>query len=243
MSLVGGAAVAVAALSQFVPASAVSSGSFYDAINTTRVMDTRTTGTTLGPGGTTTLCLLTACGAPSNLIGHLFATAVSLNVTVTNTTAASFLTAYPAGTTRPTVSNLNWVAGQTVANAVVVPIGTSGTNDGAITFYNNQGKADVVVDLNAEFTTHTAAAYVPVSPTRIADTRVASGYPNAGQTMTAGETENFLVQGEGPVPTTPEVRGVVLNVTVTDTTAASFLTVWNNGDESMPVASTLNWAA
>jgi len=46
------------------------------------------------------------------------------------------LTAYHDGTSRPVASNLNFVAGQTVPNLVVVPVGA----DGKIRLYN--GSAD-----------------------------------------------------------------------------------------------------
>jgi hypothetical protein len=47
--------------------------------------------------------------------------AVVMNVTVTNTTASSFLTVFPAAAQRPVASNLNWVPGQTVPNRVPGP--------------------------------------------------------------------------------------------------------------------------
>ncbi|KJY23473.1 N-acetylmuramoyl-L-alanine amidase [Streptomyces sp. NRRL S-104] len=54
---------------------------------------------------------------------------------------------HPHGAARPGVSNLNYTAGQTVANLVVVPV-----VDGQVTFYNNSGTADVIADLNGYFT-------------------------------------------------------------------------------------------
>ncbi|MGW6984923.1 hypothetical protein ACWGE1_36640, partial [Streptomyces sp. NPDC054932] len=50
-------------------------------------------------------------------------TAVVLNVTATNPTAGSYVTAHPHGSARPTASNLNFTAGQTVPNQVTVPVG------------------------------------------------------------------------------------------------------------------------
>ena len=71
-------------------------------------------------------------------------TAGALNVAVTGPTAPSFLTVFPGGTPRPTVgSNLNFVAGQTIPNMVLVPLGAGNT----VTFYNNEGTVDVIADL------------------------------------------------------------------------------------------------
>ncbi|MHB8325614.1 MAG: beta strand repeat-containing protein [Candidatus Dormibacteria bacterium] len=210
-------------------------GGAYTAMTPMRLLDTRTTGQTLGAGSSLNLPVVTAAdGVPSN------ATAVALNVTVTNTTDASYLAAYPTGGTKPYVSNLNWVMGETVPNSVIVPVGTGGS----VTFYNHTGSADVVVDLEGYFAPEsggsTAGAYVPLTPARIADTRTASGYPNAGSTLAAGGSVNIQVAGAGGVPA--GATGAILNVTVTNTTAASYAEVYPTG-ATQPTASNLNWTA
>ena len=70
-------------------------------------------------------------------------TAVVLNVTVTNTTAASYLTVWPSDATQPTASDLNWTPGLTVPNLVVVKVGS----DGKIKLYNPAGSTDVIIDV------------------------------------------------------------------------------------------------
>jgi hypothetical protein len=54
------------------------------------------------------------------------AKAVALNVTVTEASDAGFVTVFPCGVAIPTASNLNFVAGGTVANAVITKVGTGG---------------------------------------------------------------------------------------------------------------------
>lgn len=75
------------------------------------------------------------------------ATAIVLNVTVTDTTSdGGFITVYPtpsSGNSVPNVSDLNWSAGQTVANSVVVKIGAGD----AINIYNAVGSTDIIVDV------------------------------------------------------------------------------------------------
>ena len=71
------------------------------------------------------------------------ASAIVVNATVTQGTAQSVLTIYPEGINRPTASNLNWVAGQTIPNLVTVKLGTGG----GISIYNAAGTVDVVLDL------------------------------------------------------------------------------------------------
>jgi hypothetical protein len=55
------------------------------------------------------------------------ATAVVMNVTVTGTTSAGFATVWPCDAGRPTVSNLNFRAGDTVPNLVSVKLSAAGT--------------------------------------------------------------------------------------------------------------------
>ncbi len=75
------------------------------------------------------------------------ATAIVLNVTATNTTNnGGFLTIFPtpaSGSTVPNISDINWNMGNTVANLVVVKIGS---ND-SINIYNAIGSTDVIVDV------------------------------------------------------------------------------------------------
>ena len=100
------------------------------------MLDTRTNGGTLGAGGVYSLPVAGVGSVPAN------ATAVVLNVTVTNPTADSYLTVYPDGQIRPNSSNLNFITGQTVPNLVIVPV-----TNGKIDFYNLQGTVDVIADL------------------------------------------------------------------------------------------------
>ena len=51
---------------------------------------------------------------------------VVLNVTVTGAAGPGYVTVYPCGQPVPLASNLNFVAGQTVPNAVVATVGTGG---------------------------------------------------------------------------------------------------------------------
>ena len=76
------------------------------------------------------------------------ATAVVLNVTAVGPNTGSNLTVYPSGQARPNASNLNFVAGQTVPNLVIVGIGTGGK----IQIYNNNGYVDIIADVVGYFT-------------------------------------------------------------------------------------------
>lgn len=75
-----------------------------------------------------------------------WATSVVTNVTVTNTTAASFLTIYPTGEAQPLVSTLNWVPGQTIANGTTTSLAALQS-----TVYNSAGQTDVIMDVSGWF--------------------------------------------------------------------------------------------
>ena len=91
----------------------------------------------------------------------------------------------------------------------------------------------------AHIATSSAGTYVPLTPSRITDTRAGSGYPNAGRTLGAGGMLNVQVTGVGGVPATG-VSAVVLNVTVVNPTGSSFITVFPEGG-TLPVVANLNF--
>jgi hypothetical protein len=227
----------------YVGPSATSGTGLYNPLTPTRITDTRSgsnqtnAGSTLGPGSTLNVKATGVGGVPSSGVS-----AVVLNVTVTNPTASSVLTVWPAGATMPTASNLNFVAGQTVPNRVIVPVGTGGQ----VSIYNYFGDVDVVVDVGGYFTdasntSATGSQFTPTTPARITDTRSGSGQPNNGKTLGPGSSLTVQVSGVGGVPTSG-ATAAVLNVTVTNPTAPSYLTVWPSG-ASQPTASDLNWVS
>lgn len=171
------------------------------------------------------------------------ATAVVVNVTVTNTsTDGGFLTVWPHGVTKPLASDINWAAGQSVADRVITPI-TMGVFD----VFNDVGTADVVIDLDGYFASGmgaTGAQYFPVSPERICDTR-AQGAGIAGNACNNGGPGTLGPVGTGSdaldLPGQGSVAGLALNVTVTNTTGTGFLTVFPDNESQPPNASDLNW--
>ncbi|MFG2877561.1 hypothetical protein ACGFYU_21625 [Streptomyces sp. NPDC048337] len=121
-------------------------GSTFSAGPPVRLLDTRDAvgarGGAVGSGGLVSVKVAGVEGVPANGV-----TAVVLNVTVTAPTQPSHLIVHPHGVERPNVSNLNFTAGQTVSNLVVVPV-----VDGRVTLYNHWGDAQVIADLNGYFT-------------------------------------------------------------------------------------------
>src|SRR5260370_9834199 len=143
----------------------------YTPVVPNRVLDTRLgVGAPAAPvcaGQTISVKIAGTPGIPSTGVA-----AVVLNVTVTRTVVApSCLTVYPTGSPGPISSNLNFIPGQTIANGVIVKLGTAGYVD----FYDVAGHTDIVADVSGWFTDATSSAggsrYVGLSPTRLLDTR------------------------------------------------------------------------
>ncbi|HEV2062954.1 MAG TPA: hypothetical protein VGS00_00200 [Thermoanaerobaculia bacterium] len=119
------------------------------ALTPCRIIDTRSGSGFLGGYGPPSLAqgvprnftLTGQCGIPGT------AQAVSLNITVTNTLGPGFILIYPQGGAQPLVSTLNYVAGQTVANAAVGPLGTGG----GITVIAGVSGTDLIIDTNGYY--------------------------------------------------------------------------------------------
>ena len=133
------------------PSDVLTGQSSYNPVAPVRTLDTRDgTGTggvsgRIAAGGIVVLQVTGRSGVPESGVS-----AVVLNVTVTNPMGPdSFLTVYPSPSPRPLASNLNFKAGQTVANLVVARVGPTG----AVTLYNNLGDTHMVADVQGWFRT------------------------------------------------------------------------------------------
>lgn len=196
-----------------------------------RVLDTRTgvgaAAAKVGPGQTITLQIAGSMGIPASGIE-----AVSVNFTVTGATAASYLTVWPDGQSRPTASILNFAAAQTIANSTVVAVSSAGR----IKIYNKSGSTHVIADISGWFPT--GSDLVPATPVRLLDTRTGNGA--SAVKVGAGQSITVQISGRGGVPV--GVAGVVLNLTATGPTKNGYLTMWPAG-QSRPTVSTLNFVA
>jgi hypothetical protein len=114
-----------------------SAGGLFTPVAPARLLDTRS-GAKVGPDGTVAVQVTGRAGVPASGVS-----AVVLNVTVTEPSTLGYLTAWPAGETRPLASNLNFNAGQTVPNLVVVKVGAGGM----VNLFNKSGGTHVVADV------------------------------------------------------------------------------------------------
>jgi hypothetical protein len=161
------------------------------------------------------------------------AAAVVLNVTAVEARGNGYLTVFPCGQNPPNASNLNFVIGQTVPNAVEVPVGVGGQ-----VCFTSLVAVDIVADVSGWYGGNQGARYQPLTPARVLDTRVGIGAP--ANRVGAEGTVALDVTGAGGVPA-GGVSAVALNVTVTEPDGAGFLTVFPCGPR--PLASNLNFVA
>ena len=172
-------------------------------------------------------------GVPSTGVG-----AVSMNVTVTSPDGEGFITVYPCDS-KPDASNLNYTLDQTVPNAVIAPVSSTGD----VCFYT-YAKTHLIADVNGYFPT--GSGFVSNTPARVIDTRVGSaqGLRTVSKTKVGNGTELRVQLTNLPGGITPAtgVGAVSLNVTVTGSRAPSeggFVTVYPCGNR--PDASNLNF--
>ncbi len=103
-----------------------------------------------------------------------------------------------------------------------------------VTSCNAAGTSDVIADLVGSYAPGTGAGFTATTPTRVLDTRSAIGVPRIAK-LGAGAAMTLTVPNL-PAGTT----AVALNVTVTNPTAGSWLTVYPGG-AAQPYASNLNY--
>jgi len=162
--------------------------------------------------------------------------ATVFNVTAVAPQADGHLTVYPCGTAPPNTSNVNFVAGQSIPNLVVVK------SDGGGVCVFTSAATHLIVDVSGYFPA--SSTFHSLAPQRLIDSRP------TGQTVdaqfqalglrAAGTTTQLQITGRGGVPT--YATSVALNVTVTGAQDGGYVTVYPCGSP-LPNASNLNFSA
>jgi hypothetical protein len=215
-------------------------GAAFSAVTPLRMLDTRG-GRQLGSGQIRRLQVAGVGNGVTDIPAN--ARAVALNVTATGECGNGFLTVFPCGPTPPpNASNVNFLVGQNVPNAVTVRVGELGR----VCVYTS-AQTDVIVDIDGFYNTvddcydtivTDCSLHFSVNPTRIVDTRIGLG----GGVLLANTARTFdLRRGVSPYAPT----AVALNVTAVGPTGAGFLTVFRPDRPCektiVPSASNLNY--
>jgi hypothetical protein len=186
-----------------------------------RFYDSRTSGGPRANGSVTAINVTGRPGYPTN------PAAITLNVTAVDAQSAGFMTVFPCENAIPEASNLNFAAGQTIANAVVARVGSSGQ----VCVYVS-GSAGLLVDVNGFVPA--GSNFAALNPARLFDSR------SNGGARAADSVTEVQVAGLGGVPA--GAKTAMLNVTAIEASSAGFMTVFPCGTP-VPTASNLNFAA
>ncbi len=169
-------------------------------------------------GSTTRVRIGGVGGIPANAAGAV------LNVTAVAPADGGFLTVFPCGQPQPGASNVNFGAGQTVANAAVATLG-----EGGEVCVFSSADTNLLVDVSGAVT----AGFSGFNPARLVDTRPSGK-------VAAGSTTRVRIAGAAGVPA--GAIAAVLNVTAVAPSARGFLTVYPCG-ETQPGSSNVNFEA
>ncbi len=193
------------------------SGQLYHPTQPFRLYDSRKdVAGMLGHNAARTMTLPTLGGvAPEQMTNAV------INVTALGSTGKGYVTAHPAGTPRPALSTLNFESAAAVANRAAVRL-----SGGALAVTNRGAPTHVVVEVvgfYAEASVPGGTFYRARTAMRVLDTRRGKGAPRAP--LTRGGRLALVVAGPGKAAPT-DAKAVVMTLTSTGATAATFLTAW-----------------
>ncbi|MEO6124195.1 MAG: hypothetical protein ABIR32_10840 [Ilumatobacteraceae bacterium] len=244
-----------------VHAAGLGAGGEYHPLSPTRIFDTRGAGINATPGAIATssagglvdVQILGQGGVPAVAADVL---AVAISITVTEPTQVGYLAAYPSGASAGISSVVNFAKGQNVPNLSVQTVGANGKLTIKVVT-GVSGTAHVLIDVFGWFSTSNyttnGARLIPVGPARIMDTREVSFNPDAQPLGSAGLL-TLAIRGADSqqpnitdiVPNSPDIVGVVLNVTGINDRSASrstYVSVLPETPVGDPTTSNLNLAA
>jgi hypothetical protein len=153
------------------------------------------------------------------------ATAISMNVTIVNPTAQSNLRIFPADEALPTVSNLNWLPGQSpTPNKVDVKLSPTGQ----IKMFNQVGTVDVLADVVGYYTNSTLKELAAGLSALGASVRYAKVDADAGGAN--------LINGHGVTSVSREGAGVFTVTFASPITKCGWVATLNDNDAGSAAA-------
>ncbi len=214
-------------------------GSQYVPLVPQRMLDTRSTGTTIdhqfeksGPIAANNDLVLQLSGRQNIPSGTV---AVALNIAAINPGAVGFVTAYACGSVVPTASTLNFVTGVTRASLTIVALSASGT-----VCLRSSVSLNLLADAIGYF--GSGSTYTALNPARLADTRTGKTTIDhlfeATGTQAAGTTMQLAIANRGGAPAGAST--VSLDVVAVGNTTGGYLTVYPCG-LPQPNSSTVNF--
>jgi hypothetical protein len=212
------------------------SGATYTTVLPDRSLDTRSgIGGLSGPfvrGQVRTWAVAGRNGIDPNAI------AVTGNLTITSQTAAGLVAVGPTVASNPTTSSLNAPMGDTRANGITVRL-AAGNLQAVFGSQTAGATAHVIFDVTGYYLPGTSGArFVPVTPGRRLDTRVAAPYEGLTGAFVANTARTLVVTPHQGVPN--NATAIAGNLTVVSQTRAGYVAMTQTATSS-PVNSTINF--
>ncbi|UMP05218.1 hypothetical protein [Amycolatopsis sp. EV170708-02-1] len=155
------------------------------------------------------------------------ATAITFSLTLSQPTVATYVTASPAATPRPTMSSVAAYPGGQGSNLITVKIGANRSID----LYNLAGTVQVEANLIGFYATDYGALFTPVAPERVLDSRTGLGVFD-GQARKIGPKSDLSYRVQRSIPS--NALALALNLTGYSATANTAITAWENRSTSEP---------
>ncbi len=198
-----------------VPAEAVGedSGGVFVPLTPTQIVSTSDgiggSSTPFGEGTTRSYTVLGNAGVPTTGVSAVVANVSVLHAT--SDSASSHLVVWPSGETKPTAKTMYFEEDNSSrSNTTIVKVGS----DGKISVYNNSGTVDISIAITGYFTTTSdetsPGGFVPITPTRVADTTTGQGVPLAK--LPQGSSVDVQVSNDEEIPA--DASAVFANVEV-----------------------------
>jgi len=168
-------------------------GAGYVPVTQARILDTRPGGVKIPTGYSFDLKMRGVAGVP-DVAG---VSAVAFNLSSLNQDNPGFLTVYAKGQVRPGTSSLNYGTQRMQTQMVV----TNLSADGYASIYNLGANTDLLVDIVGYYTAGAGARFVPITPSRVIDTRYnVPGWGVGPITQPLAPNTNTASQLTGRVP-------------------------------------------
>ncbi len=151
--------------------------------------------------------------------------------------AAVTFTAPSAGASGTFSGNPSATVSTNASGVAVAPVFTPNGTAGTYSVIATTPVSSAIATFTLTNTTPVALTFMPITPCRVADTRLAAG-PFGGPSISGGTTRNFTIPSSAcSIPSTAQAYS--LNVTAVPPAPLGYLTVWPAG-QPQPIASTLN---
>lgn len=204
-------------------------GARYVPLAPARLVDTRLglgVGSALSAGSPVAFQVAGTGGVPTGAL------AVTGNVTVAAASARGYVALTTTTTNTPSTSTVNFPVGDIRANNVTLRLAGNGTLAAVFVAGAAGSTAQLVVDVTGYYVAGaTGAMYVPLTPTRIVDTRRGLGLPWA---LASNSPGTFGVAGQGGVPS--DASAVTGNITMTAQTSGGYISITPSPTTQPPVS-------